>query len=111
MNTIKIKEYTPMAISETQGLIIRKLMEPFVERGEQVSLDFEDISLFATMFFNASVGYFVINKSPEVCESLIGINNISDLGNETYKHSFNNAKEIFNNRRIPTITDESIKEV
>lgn len=94
MAQIKIREICPIAMTEEQGLSLRSAMEPLIDAGEPVILDFEGISLFATMFFNASIGYYVLKKGAAYCSRNIQLANISSLGRETYRHSFANAKEI-----------------
>lgn len=97
MAQIRIKEICSIAMTEEQGLSVRSAMAPFVDVDEPVVLDFAGISLFATMFFNASIGYYVLKKGVEYCIQNIRMSNISPLGKETYEHSLSNAKEIREN--------------
>lgn len=84
-----------MALTESDGLKLRNAIEHILKNGSAVTLDFSGISLFATMFFNASIGHLVMTISPEKCDELIHITNISELGRDTYVHSFENAKAVF----------------
>lgn len=95
MRTIFVNQMTNMALTESDGLKLRRVIENSLADSDCVELDFSGISLFATMFFNASIGHLVMSLSPEKCADIIRISNISDLGNETYRHSFENAKAIF----------------
>lgn len=99
MAQIMIKEICSIAMTEEQGLSVRSAIAPFVDADEPVVLDFSGISLFATMFFNASIGYYVLEKGVEYCTQNIQMTNISPLGKETYDHSLSNAKEIRENIR------------
>lgn len=115
MAQIKIVDICPIAMTEEQGLLVRDAMEPAVATNEAVVLDFTGISLFATMFFNASIGYYIVEKGVDYCTKNINLINISELGEETYKHSFLNAKEIVESSgRLPadnsTIVKKNIEE-
>ena len=94
MALIKIQEICSIAMTEEQGMQVSRAMAPFMENDEPVTLDFSDLSLFATMFFNASIGYYVLQKGFEYCIQNIKLINLSNLGLETYEHSLSNAKEI-----------------
>ena len=94
MTQIRIADICPIAMTEEQGLLVRDAMGFAMDTNEPIVLDFAGISLFATMFFNASIGYYIIEKGVDYCEKKIILVNISELGKETYTHSFLNAKEI-----------------
>lgn len=94
MTQIRIIDICPMAMTENQGFLVRNAMANAASANESIVLDFEGISLFATMFFNASIGYYIVEKGVDYCTRNIKLINISDLGWETYTHSFENAKEI-----------------
>lgn len=98
MTEIKIKEICSIAMTEEQGLLVRNTIAPFLSVNEPVVLDFTEISLFAAMFFNASIGYYVVKKGAEYCARNIHLRNISPLGKETYQHLLSNAKEIAENK-------------
>lgn len=113
MNTIKVKELINNGLSETNGLILRKKIQELLDNStEKVILDFSGITLFATPFFNSFIGYFVLQYNPNKVEELIELTNISDLGKETYNHSYNNAKNIYikkiNTDDIGKITQNNI---
>lgn len=113
MKKILIRELTTMAMTEDAGLKLRKVIEDNIDSNDKIILDFESINLFATMFFNASIGYLVLRLTPEKCNELFEIVNISDLGKETYSHSFENAKLIYQNKlktdNIAEITQDNIE--
>jgi hypothetical protein len=112
MQTINARDITVMALTETDGLKLRAAIEETLKKDEAVTLDFSGISLFATMFFNASIGHLIMTLSPKKCDELIHVVNISDLGMETYIHSFENAKAIYeqygNLRKIVEVTTSNI---
>ena len=114
MATIKISDLTSFALTEKDGITLREVMQSHFEKDEKIALDFSGVSLFASMFFNASIGYFILKYSPEVALEKIDLINISPLGEETFEHSKVNATEIYRAKldvdKIESITNESIME-
>lgn len=112
--TIKISAITPMAMTEDAGLQLRKEMNEVMQREQNVILDFEGIKLFATPFFNSSIGYFVMQLSPEKFKEQVQLINLTDLGLETYSHSYQNAVSVYENNTdldmVGKITVETIDE-
>lgn len=112
---ILINSFTPNALSESAGSELRnKIIEANkVDSNEEIILDFKGIVLYATMFFNASIGFFIKEDRTEILDK-IKIINITSLGERTYKHSKENAfilkdrtKEDVANRIInQTIADD-----
>ena len=113
MATIMVNTLTKMAMTDSDGLKLRKEIEDLKKTEKNIILDFSQISLFATMFFNASIGHFIMEMSPEKCEDLFELRNISELGKETYNHSFENAKILYQNKKqenfIGEITQQNIE--
>lgn len=96
MKIIKIKEISETALSETDGKILRELILDSIDeiRQEGVKLDFEGVHLFATMYFNSSIGFLVLNESPDFVRNKIILSNLSSLGKNTYHYSYENAAHI-----------------
>ncbi len=114
MNTIRICELVDNGLSETNGLRIREEILKYFKEYDEVILDFSNITLFATPFFNSFIGYFVLQINPEKTKEKIKIINISDLGKDTYTHSYENAAYIYNKKinteEIGKITSDNISE-
>lgn len=111
--TIRIKDFTDNALSESSGTILRsKIIELQSKSIEEIKLDFSDITLFATMFFNASIGFFIINGKKDLIDRM-ELLNITQLGRRTYQHSYDNAVYILNNsekkEEINEIINDGIK--
>lgn len=109
---IKISSISMMAMTEDAGMQLRNEMHKAIKQEESVVLDFEGIALFATPFFNASIGYFVMQLSPEKYKDHVKVINLSDLGKETYAHSYQNAVSVYENKTdlemVGKITMETI---
>ena len=92
---IVIKDFAKNALSEKAGTMLReKILQAYTtNQSENIVLDFNEINLFATMFFNASIGYLIKENKDEILEK-IKVQNISTLGEKTKSHSIANAKFI-----------------
>lgn len=101
-------------MTEDAGLRLRKEMSEPIQNGQHIVLDFEGIELFATPFFNSSIGYFVMTLSPEKFKEQVQVINLTDLGLETYGHSYQNAVSVYENNTdldmVGKITAETIEE-
>ncbi len=114
MNKIKVCDLVDNGLSEKNGIILRNKILEYLEKDDKVTLDFSNITLFATPFFNSFIGYFVLKINPEKTKEKIIITNISELGKDTYNHSYENAVYIYNKKininQIGKITSETINE-
>lgn len=114
MIKIMVKDLCQYAIFEQDGIRLREEILKYYGKGDTITLDFTDISLFATMFFNASIGWLVLKDGAEVVSNNIIYTNLSVLGQATWKHSFENAVEVRANplykKALANYTDENQEE-
>ncbi len=107
-NILKVKEFCNNALSISDGEIIKteceKILEKIGDAEEKIIIDFEGITLFSTSFFNASIGYFIVEYSPKLYDKKIECINLSDLGKETLRYSYENAVEVYNKK--PSIEEK-----
>lgn len=110
---IRISDITTMAMSESFGLKLRQRILDELEKADTVILNFENITLFATPFFNASVGYLYMHLTPDVYRQRIITKNMNPLGDETYRHSIENAEFIYSQKsdvnHMGKIVEDTIK--
>ena len=76
------------------------IQQPFRIAG-CIRITFEQLP-HATMFFNASIGWFVMQYDPAEVEARIKTKNLTPLGQNTYRHSFENAIAIKNQPNMQT---------
>lgn len=115
MLSIKVKEITSMALTDDKGKILREKINEKIDKGEEkITIDFEGIQIFTTMFFNASIGHFVLKYGPEIMKRF-ELLNLSELGKDTLNHSFINAKSIYEKGQdqeiIAKVTNENIDDL
>ena len=93
--TIKVANICNTALSESDGLELRKAMCKAFERDNDLHfidddkdfnliLDFECIELYASPFFAASIGFFVLNFNEEYYLNTIKLINLTSIGEDIY---------------------------
>lgn len=105
MKKILVKELFSSAFSESKAIVLREEIEKILAQKETVVIDFADISKYTTLFFNFSTGYFVSLLGPEEYNANIKLEGLSDLGESTYKSSYDNAIEKYNPKMHDEILD------
>ena len=100
-------------LTESNGLILRDKIEELIKKEERIVIDFEKITLFATPFFNASIGYFVLKLGPEKFNQKFELINMTKLCEDTFNHSYNNAVESYSKKinleEVGEITKKNIE--
>lgn len=113
MNKLRVTDVCPFALAEEDGAKIYSIIASFLEKGESICVDFADINLFATPFFNTSLGAAIVKYGVEKFDSLIEVSNLDPLGIETYEHSRSNAIAFIENRvdkaRIASIVEQNLQ--
>jgi len=89
---IKVKELMEMAFSYEDGMKLRETINELLKTENSVTVDFQDIYVFTTMFFNACSGHFVFTNSLDWYNDKIKVINLCMMGQETHKHSIENAQ-------------------
>lgn len=91
MVKIKVADLCPFALAEDDGAALYDKIDNIISNGEPTEVDFEGIALFATPFFNTSIGRVILNYGVDRFDSLVKVVNLDELGIETYEHSRANA--------------------
>lgn len=111
---ILIKSFAPNALSEKSGSELReRILSAYSnDPNDTITLDFDEIGLYATMFFNASIGFLIQENMTDIINK-INIINITPLGSKTLEHSKANANFIKNSKNkaeIENIVNNTINE-
>ncbi|PWJ88988.1 uncharacterized protein DUF4325 [Oceanotoga teriensis] len=91
MKTIIVINYTKLCLSELSGNKIKNFVEEAYNNNEKTLFDFYGITKFATSFFNYVFGTYILKYGIEKYNSLIEVTNLTELGNELYSKSVENA--------------------
>lgn len=79
------------AISMQSGTNLYEQMYGFLKSGEKIELDFASVQLFASPFFNASIGLLLKDFDVDVLQSQLKIVNLDKVGLQLLNHVITNA--------------------
>ena len=100
MTTIKVFEITGRnAISMQKGDLIYKTLEQNFKNKEKVILDFDGVSLFASPFFNTSVGHLLKDISVEELLQFMEPIHLNETGKELLNLVIGNAITFYSNQK------------
>lgn len=94
--TIKVIEYIKNGFSIEDADVLEPILKESIKNSDVVELDFKDVRFFTTLFFNSAITKFVKELTPEGYNKKIKLKNLSEVGESTYKHSYENAIEYYN---------------
>lgn len=98
MSQIKVFELTGRnAISMQSGEKLYNTLHSKLISGEQLTIDFSEVVLFASPFFNASIGLLLKDIPVERLQQLLSITNLSDVGRDLLNHVISNAIIFYQN--------------
>ena len=106
MKTILVSEIAGKnAISMHSGSNLYNRIQPILKKGEKLRLDFQGVELFASPFFNASIGYILKDISIDELKEHIVIENINKVGNQVLNLVIRNAIEYYSNKSSKGFND------
>ena len=89
-------DYIKTGFSANDAECLDSVIEPILKKNEKVQIDFSDIKIFTTLFFNLALTKYVVQLGPKEYDKIFEILNLSEIGQNTYQHSFDNAIEYYN---------------
>lgn len=93
---IKAVDFIKTGFSADDATKLDAVIQPLVEKGEKIIVDFKDITIFTTLFFNNVFAKYILKIGPDAYKQKFELKNLSELGETTYQHSFENAVNYFN---------------
>ncbi|WP_278419980.1 STAS-like domain-containing protein [Stutzerimonas kunmingensis] len=92
MSRIKVFELTGKnAISMQSGEKLYNALQSQLTLNNSLLVDFEGVELFASPFFNASIGLLLKDISIESLQQKLSVINLSDVGRDLLNHVIANA--------------------
>jgi predicted nucleic acid-binding OB-fold protein len=79
------------AISMQSGSQLYREIQSALEVEDQVELNFFGVELFASPFFNSSIGFMLKDSSIEKLQRSLSFTNLSDVGRHLLNHVIENA--------------------
>jgi hypothetical protein len=98
------------AVTLADGEIVYHSIHPELRAGRPVQLDFADVEVFASPFFNAAVGTLLKDISAEDLNDLLGIANLSPAGTHVLRRVIENAKQYYQDATVRRAVDAMLEE-
>ncbi len=92
---ILARDYIETGFSADDAGKLDAIIKPLFDRGEKVVIDFDEIKIFTTLFFNTALAKYVMEIGPDAYERIFELKNLSEVGDSTYQHSLDNAKNYY----------------
>lgn len=108
---ISIKEKIgPRCIIKEDGQKIYDAIHEVLQKGETVTLDFKDVSQFASPFFNFAIGQLLKDIKEADLRRLLHIENLNETGKMVVERVIENAAKYHGNKDYRKIVDDILAE-
>ena len=97
---IKVADYIQTAFSMEDAAALTPMIDAKLKENSKIILDFSNIKFFTALFFNNAITKYVLSLGPDEYKKKFELVNLSKVGKETYKYSFENAMLYKTNNRI-----------
>lgn len=91
MIVIRVIDHIPNAFSLEKAKILRTVIEDTLEKDNQIVLNFADIHIFTTAFFNEAICWYILRCGEQEFRKKFEIKGLGKVGYDAYKHAYNNA--------------------
>ena len=111
MATIRINDYITLnqGITSEEGEPIYKLIAESLSKGEDVTLDFEEVAFLTTAFLNVVIGALYKDYTSEQLQAKLHVLNINDETAARIKKVTTNAKSFYEDEeKFNEVVDNSI---
>ncbi|MEL6326021.1 MAG: STAS-like domain-containing protein [Cyanobacteria bacterium J06626_23] len=98
------------AIASDSGQQLYDRIYPQLQQSNPVTLDFADVTVFASAFFNFAIGQLLRDMSPADLNHLVKIENLSDHGKPILKRVIDNAKQYYSDAQYQRAVDGALEE-
>lgn len=84
-------------ITLDDGETLYNVLYPLLQEGSSLTADFQDMTIFASPFFNASIGRLLASFSTDVLKEKLKPINLSSAGEATLRQVIKNASAYYSN--------------
>lgn len=88
---ILAKNYIQTGFSAADAEKLDAIINPLFVKGEKIVIDFEEIKIYTTLFFNTVLAKYIMEIGPDEYEKQFKLENLTEVGDVTYQHSLENA--------------------
>ena len=100
------KQYGQHLITSDDGEALNKVVRDTLNRGEVLELDFSGASVFASPFFNASIGALLEHYSPDDLNTRLTFRGLSAENQLLLRRVIKNARQYFAEPTVRRAVDE-----
>ncbi|MEJ5151254.1 STAS-like domain-containing protein [Comamonas sp. MYb396] len=97
-------------ISATSGFQLFNLLNVLLSKNEVIELNFAGVNIFASPFFNNSIGRLYAAYPKDYLDRLIKFNNLTEYGNMLVAKVIENSQSFKTNSNIQAAIDEILKD-
>lgn len=111
IKNILVTEYTKSGFTQDDAekiVDVLKVELPKLKDGDTIKFDFSNVKFFTTLFFNVAFTSLLKTMSVEEYSQKIILENLSEVGQRAYEHSFENAKRFVEMSKEERETREQI---
>lgn len=98
----------PNCITYEDGEKIFNLIYPELKKGSSVELDFSNVRVFASPFFNSAIGRLLEDISIGTLKHNLNITNTTSTGNSVISRVIENSKDYYFNPEKRKAIDETL---
>ena len=97
-------------ITSEDGQKVYQLIHPELLAGNSVELDFSEVNVFASPFFNAAIGQLLKDIQPETLNRLLKLSHLNSVGTQLAKKVIDNAKQYYSSEDIRKAVNEVLRQ-
>jgi hypothetical protein len=97
-------------MTSQDGQEVYNAIYPELKAGHQIELDFAEVQIFASPFFNFAIGHLLKDIQPDALNQLLKISNLNPVGMKILKRVIENSKEYYSNANARKAIEEVFRE-
>jgi hypothetical protein len=98
----------PNCITLEDGQVVYEIVYPELKAGHQIELDFKDVKLFASPFFNAAIGQLYKDFSSDELNHLLKMHSLTANGSIVLRKVGENAKAYYSSAKAKTAIESAV---
>ena len=98
------------AITPDDGQKIYDLIHPELQKSHPLELDFSNVNVFASPFFNFCIGKLIEDIEPRQLNELLHVTHINTTGKQVLMRVIENAKQYYKNDKRREIINAVIQQ-
>jgi cytidylate kinase len=92
---LTVHDICAFAITQEDGQAVFDRVAPALKQGENVEIDFQGVTVFASPFFNAAVGQLLRDFKREDLRRQLKLENLTADGRDVVKQVIDNAEKYY----------------